>query len=307
VGWSSDNKIGLFLRNPSHRAVYTIPVAGGKATQITPGASDSELKKDRGYRVYPKWSPDGKKVFLRWGGGNIATVPSQGGKMTIVHSREDTKIIPIVPGGGCDVSPDGKSIVSAIYKSDKRPFKFGIWTMQIGGGEEKHVAQNFIPDRHPCWSPDGKQIAFIRYIKKGGEPNIYTTSQDGEQIRKITSASDSVVEASIDWAPDGKHIAYLSKNKSINIVSIEGGEVCTIAEVNTLDGALAWSPKGDEIAYTSEARIWVVSVEGGESREVQTGLKGKVYGTIDWSPDGKKIIFTAASGGDRELWLMEDF
>ena len=50
----------------------------------------------------------------------------------------------------------------------------------------------------------------------------------------------------------------------------------------------------------------MVSLDGGEPEEVKTGLYAKAT-HISWSPDGKKITFTASKGGDVELWLMENF
>jgi Tol biopolymer transport system component len=53
----------------------------------------------------------------------------------------------------------------------------------------------------------------------------------------------------------------------------------------------------------------VVSLGGGEPREIRTGILNEEVQNfhIDWSPDGKKFAFTAGLGGDEELWLMEGF
>jgi len=44
----------------------------------------------------------------------------------------------------------------------------------------------------------------------------------------------------------------------------------------------------------------------GEPEEIQTGLDARA-GHVSWSPDGKKLAFTAIKGGEEELWLMENF
>jgi len=84
-----------------------------------------------------------------------------------------------------------------------------------------------------------------------------------------------------------------------------------LADVGSVSGhsSLSWSPDGKELAYTSSSRLMVVSVGGGEPREVETGfLKEGVWDFhIDWSPDGKKFVFSAGYGGENELWLMENF
>ena len=39
AGWTTDNKIGLLSPSPSRNAIYTVPLSGGKATQVTAAAT----------------------------------------------------------------------------------------------------------------------------------------------------------------------------------------------------------------------------------------------------------------------------
>ena len=317
AGWTTDNKIGLLLTNPLHQAVYTVPAGGGKATQVSPetatlftGSEDFE-----GYPCHPRWSPDGKTIYFRWGKGNIVAVPSQGGNLSPVLSSKDTKIVAGIPGGGNDVSPDGKKIVFMAYKEGVRPLEVSIWTIPVEGGEPIKITKSPGQDRFPCWSPDGKSVAFIRYPEPPKDNtyimNICIVSAEGGEVRQLTSEADRVDYATIKWAPDGNHIAYFSLDKTINIKPVQGGEPRVVVKVEDVHShsELSWSPDGKELAYTSKGRIMVVSLEGGEPREIRTGiLNEKVENFhIDWSPDGKKFAFTAGFGGDEELWLMEGF
>jgi Tol biopolymer transport system component len=303
AGWTHENRIGLNLWNPIHKAVYTVPVSGGKATQVTPA----------GYPDHPRWSIDGKRILFRWNYGTIAFVPAEGGEPTTIPLCIDYKFYEAVPGGGNNISPDGEMIVlSGVETFDSESGSgVNIYTLPIEGGEPFKVTQSPLQDRFPCWSTDGNSIAFIRY---GGEKkdewpiNICIVSSTGREVRQITSAENKVANSTIDWTPDGKSITYFSEDKTINNIPIAGGKPEIITEVNSVfrHNELSWSPDGQMLAFTSEGKIWLVPKEGGEAVEVETDLDANVD-KIGWSPDGKKIAFTAETGGDRELWLMEDF
>ena len=316
AGWTIDHKIGLFLASPQHQAVYTVPAGGGEATQISPETAtrftgDEDFE---GYPCYSRWSPDGKKVYFRWGKGHIAAVPSQGGTLASVHSSKDTKLIEVLPGGGNDVSPDGKKIVFAAYKEGTRPLEVNIWTIPTEGSDPKQITRGLAQDRYPCWSPDGKRIAFLRTTQKSKDDyvtNIYAVPAEGGEVRQITTEADRVNYASIKWAPAGDRIAYYSLDKTINVKPVQGGEPRVVVKVEKVHGHcdLSWSPDGKELAYTSKGRIMVLSLKGGEPREIKTGILNEEVENfhIDWSPDGKKFTFTAGFGGDEELWLTENF
>lgn len=52
----------------------------------------------------------------------------------------------------------------------------------------------------PRWSPDGKQIAFLR--KDGGPTQIWLVGLDGSPARPITASPDSILD--FDWSEDGR-------------------------------------------------------------------------------------------------------
>ncbi len=302
AGWTLDDKIGVLLREPRHQAIYTVPASGGNATQVTP----------QGYTFNPKWSPDGERIYFRWNGGDIASVPSEGGEISIGPLDADSKIFEALPGGGNAVSPDGKKIVFSgakmVFRDNKRDFAVDIYTIPVKGGEPTQLTTSPGQDRFPCWSPDGKSIAFIKYPEPSKEMSICIVPTEGGEIRQLTSESHRVQWSTIAWSPDGKSIAYFSEDKAIRIIPVQGGEPRVVVKVEGVSGhsELAWSPDGSKLVYSSKGSIWVVSLYGGEPEEIKTGLDAKAT-HISWSPDGKKIAFTAMGGGDTELWLMENF
>ncbi len=302
AGWTPDNKIGVLLTEPVHRAIYTVPASGGNAVQVTPA----------GWPCHPRWSPDGERIYFRWGGGDLASVPSDGGEISTAPLDADSKIFAALPGAGNAVSPDGKKIVFSgakmVLRDNKKAYEVNIYTIPIEGGEPNKLTISPGQDRFPCWSPDGKSIAFIRYPEPSKEMSICIVPAEGGKVRQFTSESDKVAWATIAWSPDGKSIAYFSEDKTIRVIPVQGGQPRIVVKVEDVNShsELAWSPDGSKLAYSAKGSIWAVSLDGGEPEEIKTGLDAKAN-HLSWSPDGKKIAFSAAHGGDQELWLMEDF
>ena len=52
----------------------------------------------------------------------------------------------------------------------------------------------------PLWSPDGKQIAFIRW--PGGWAELYVMNSDGSDQRRVTS-TPGYGETTFAWSPGG--------------------------------------------------------------------------------------------------------
>jgi len=330
TGWTPDNKIGILVGIPTEFALYTQPVEGGTATFVTHG----------GYPLQPRWSPDGKRIFHTnkvdeisgdWVAFAIAFVPAEGGEVTTIPLHSEAKIR--LPGYGLGdlISPDGKTLVFAGYKSvDPITIKH-IWTLPVDGETPTQLTDEPVIDGNPCWSPDGKEIAFVRNDTPSenwagmGKDNIYIIPASGGEPRRITSESDRVFGGPVLWSPDGKLLAYFSRDEdsvdgTIKIIPANGGEPQVIAKVLHIyaNKEMAWSPDGRRIAFNAHKPgssntiisnfINIVSLEDGSIEEIEPNLKdvNEIY-HLDWSPDGKTLVFGGYTGGGHELWFMEGF
>lgn len=199
-----------------------------------------------------------------------------------------------------------------------------IWTLPIEGGKPTQLTNAPAPltDQFPCWSPDGKAIAFVRSRESENIGKLFTEADiciipaDGGEPRQLTSESDMVAFGSIAWSPDGKLLAYLSidnewspAGNTLRVIPAEGGESRVVTkrrrefEVNV---ELAWSPDSRRIAL-NDGGIRIISLDEGSAVDIDPRVgTTKIY-HLDWSRDGEKLVFAGYRGGEVEFWLMENF
>jgi Tol biopolymer transport system component len=300
AGWTADNKIGLLSSGDSHNAIYTVPLSGGKATQVTP----------EGSTYNPQWSPDGEKIYFRLGQGDIAYVPAAGGMIHVVP-RTGEKVGVASPNGGNHISPNGERIVWAGVKYGTPGVH--LWTMLVTGGAPARLPMNpELNSFQPRWSPDGRWIAFDSERDVPGDrkldENIFIVSSEGGEPRQLTNHTDCFCEL-LAWSPGGDMIAYACSDAVIRIIPVGGGEPRTVLKADGLrtpGNSIAWTPDGAQLIYSAKGRLWTVSTAGGEPTSIKTDLDGNIL-QFALSPDGETIAFNAPSGGDLELWFMEDF
>ncbi|MCK5652147.1 MAG: PD40 domain-containing protein, partial [Gemmatimonadetes bacterium] len=309
AGWTPQDELGVFIESERLFAIFTVPASGGKAVQVTPD----------GIPYYPRWSPDGERVLLRWvrldedPPVRMAYVPAEGGDVVEIP-WPGRPFMSRVPGGGHNVSPDGKSIV---VSASREPYRTGgewpdVWTIPLDGGPPTRLTNDESQEGYPCWSPDGKWVAFAGWHEESegdGFGAIYMVPAEGGETRRISSASDGVGPGAIAFSPDGERIAFFS-NGTITTIPVEGGHAeVLVAEVKSgWHSQLAYSPDGSRIAHNAGGKIWITALDGGATEELRTGLpEGANLSEFGWSPNGAKIVFMALIGGDAEFWLISDF
>jgi Tol biopolymer transport system component len=70
----------------------------------------------------------------------------------------------------------------------------------------------------------------------------------------------------------------------------------------------AWSPSGEEIAIEDnrgegKRSLWVVKADGSQGEKL-LDYEGTTYGGLDWTHDGKAIIYSALAGNRLQLFWV---
>ncbi len=141
----------------------------------------------------------------------------------------------------------------------------------------------------PCWSPDGRQIAFVS--NRGGGAQIYVMNADGSNVRRLFSGFDYVT--SLDWSPRGGRIAFSTRYRGtlqIFVLDVERREAKQVTFDSASHENPSFAPNGMHIVYMTtsgyESDLYIV-----DSREETpqpyrlTSLQGnETYPA--WSPVG---------------------
>jgi Tol biopolymer transport system component len=130
-------------------------------------------------------------------------------------------LMKIATTGGIQISSDGnKAVMIVIRKAVKNENEYyytrHLYLLDITGKEQPlQLTYGDKNDGQPQWSPDGKQIAFVR--TDGEKSQIWLLPLTGGEAHAITKAEFGAFNPR--WSPDGKKILYSS---SIPFYGIEG-------------------------------------------------------------------------------------
>jgi dipeptidyl aminopeptidase/acylaminoacyl peptidase len=188
------------------------------------------------------------------------------------------------------ISPDGKHLawVKALRNADgseSRNTEVMLDGRRLTAGKGKTACE----ESGLAWSADSQRLAFLSDCSQPKQLQLYIAPTDGGNARKLTSLSGYL--ANPRWSPDGKTIAVLFT-----------------ADAKRVAGPLEPSLKDEGVVEDKffEQRLTLIDASSGVSRQI-TPPDTYVY-EYDWSPDGKRIAYTAAKGnGDNNWWIAELF
>jgi dipeptidyl aminopeptidase/acylaminoacyl peptidase len=106
------------------------------------------------------------------------------------------------------VSPDGKWVAYTVTTIDLKGnrTRTAIWLASTDQATRHPLTNPVKHDRHPRWSPDGRQILFES--DRSGDQQLWTIAVNGGEARQLTTIATEAGNGI--WSPDAKSIAFVS-------------------------------------------------------------------------------------------------
>jgi TolB protein len=196
--WSPDGRRLVFSRLIGREPDLFIVNASGRGLRRltrTSGAAEGE----------PEWSPDGRWVAY----SRAARRPLDGGTHVYVmrvNGRGARRITSGSADGSPTWAPDSRQL--AFIRTDELTDTSQVFVTSLDARrthplvEELELDPEATFESSPCWSPDGKRIAFARGARLYSD--IYVASVDGKFLRRIT---DNAVAQVTDQGPTWQRLA----------------------------------------------------------------------------------------------------
>lgn len=179
-------------------------------------------------------------------------------------------------------SPDGSKVLYVVYQVDPETEAetSTLFLLDVVSGVSRQMTGGKNRDGSPAFSPDGKQIAFVS--DRNQKPQIFLLPVDGGEARQLTTLNQGA--SNPVWSPDGKHIAFtagLDRGEKAPDFNKDPYRVTRSVWRFDMIGNL-------DLAVSN---IHVVEVESGSTRQLTDDRF--LDSGIRWSPDGKRILYTA--------------
>jgi len=193
--------------------------------------------------------------------------------------------------GSVALSPDGHRVAYSVGMRDRPGRPYGqLWVLDLGTQKSSRVGGEKDSGGGPLWSPDGKWLAFNG--SQGGKSGLFVARQDGSEITFLASTpgTNSPLPGSgkeMTWSPDGKQIAFISSTPSALAAEASGDPRVITRYLYKPDAGEGMTRFNDN----QRLHIFVVDVAGKQVRQLTKGETDEH--SIDWSPDGKEILFAS--------------
>lgn len=225
------------------------------------------------------------------------------------------------------ISPDNKTI--AFVWNGGGGNQFDIYSKSIGSVEPQRLTHDSLPSIHPAWSPDGKQLAFLREAgaehpqsEAGGEAQLIVLDTVTHRERLIHRMQDSLGMwgpsnplagcQTLSWSPHGDQMILTDPSgEEHGLISISTltGEQKTISRPggSDQDCYARLSPDGKTIAFVrlishAAGYLYTVDITGDHMKRLSQDVKD-IRG-LGWTPDGSHLVFASKEQGVHQLRVI---
>lgn len=266
LSFSPDGKLIAFVSTRNKKTgIYLIPSDGG---------AEKKIAEEDGSFSRPLWTPDGKSLVFSF-------------RYNDSYKETDEK--------KKSEAPVYRHITRLMYRLDGLGFlpqdRFHIWKLEIATGRMTPLTRGKYDDVQPAISPDGKMVAFVS--NRSVDPDIYPLREDlylvplaGGKEKRVPTPAGPV--ASPSFSPDGKKIAYLGHQYPDDAWGVHNYHLWTVG----LEG----KPAARDITPKFDRQCL--------DQTINDLGEGHDWPALYWSPDGKRIYFTASDTGSTHLFYV---
>ncbi|MFL5328496.1 MAG: S41 family peptidase [Gemmataceae bacterium] len=217
-----------------------------------------------------KISPDGSKVAFNCERGDLCVMDSDG--------RNQRNIVKSFAQVEFDWSPDSKWLV---YAADDNDFNRDIWIAPLDGSRAPYnVSRSPFNDTEPTWSPDGKIIAYVG--RNTGEENdihyVYLRAEDDQ-----TTSRERTLEKALEKMNRGRRPRVT-----------EDGEIGEQAPPQQQPRSTTVGSGSSVPSTTPNVQI---DFDQLHERVHIIAIPDTTENHLFWSPDGKRLAFSASVEG----------
>jgi C-terminal processing protease CtpA/Prc/Tol biopolymer transport system component len=234
-------------------AIWTLSVADGRTARLAitlRGAPTSpvaeRLTLTNGVQQF-SLSPDAKKIAFV-ARGEIFAADAKAGGVAVRVTRT------VEPEGMPAWAPDSRRLAYSSWREGAAR----IHVHDFGAASDRALTAGG-DDINPRWSPDGKQIAFVR---GGAELRVVDVASGTERLVTRGLQLGRVPftpERNFVFSPDGAHLAYLDIGPrgflNAYVVPVAGGDPVQVSfGSNAFGGTLAWSTDARTLYFDNAQR-----------------------------------------------------
>ena len=279
---------------------------GGESAQLTatPAVDDE-----------PEWLPDSRRLVYASMRGTAWNLYLQ----DAVTRGERAITTGVARSYGPRVSPDGKYIA---YQRDGHEVR----VVSVEGTDDRRLAQAdvgeppFAGASTVTWSPDSRWIAYDAR-GSGGYGNVWVVGLDGSAPRQVTFGADANV-GGVQWSPDGTFLLYRSSQRTEvpRIIRVDlvprtprfredqyrdlfaPAPARDTARTAPRDSVRPVAADSARAAARATRPNVTIAFDGIRRRSSVLHTQGLEVGALSISPDGRTLAFTAAAGGQQQIY-----
>ena len=222
-------------------------------------------------------------------------------------------------GSKASVSLDGSHIAFLRYASESGQINPEVWVMRSDGTDQVRVASAPASSVGAvAWSPDGKQIAYIR------EHSEYFTHSSSLELAEWQGArsqiifSDPRLGSALHWLPDGRLLYVLAEDApnvndsnawaiTLRSAKVNGAPTRITRGLGQISTITA-SGDGKLLAFVRESRqshVYIGTLSG-DGRHLLANRRLTLEEIEDfpnsWTPDSKAVLFMSNRNGTSEIF-----